>query len=513
MKSFFNNNARQERASVETGNSFYVVSFLAVILIAAGCLRFYGLSKESLWLDEAVTIIRLSSTLNNALGGESTNPPLYYVLLHFWMKVFGSTEAGARSLSILPSLIAVILTYLLGNRLYNRGTGLIAASFMAISTFQISYAQEARAFTLLMGLLLASMLFMDIALKSKSKSKSMWGWFGYFVFTVASLYTHFYAVFFVIGENLFFLLCWKKSRHKITPWLTVNLAILLAFLPWMMVMLKTAGGAGQYRRYLLLKVPQALFSFLAGKTLVPLDEAAVKDIPGTLISHWHFLLMAMVSFGVVLFAAFCAIPQYRRGTYFFLSMCLGPMSLAFFISFKIMIFDERYLIGVSPVLYLFFASGLVYIITSYSRFNAPAKLVALVAVILVVTSLALGLYNYYFNPRFGKEQWREVVQYVEVHGTPGDPILFYPDFVIAPYEYYANRPDLHFVPITKSMENQEVIEWKRTLQTVGPDNRLWLVVSHAHDDEIPRRFKRIFSLKLHMQFPKAKGIDLYLFEK
>ncbi|HEM48809.1 MAG TPA: hypothetical protein ENO27_01230, partial [Caldithrix sp.] len=192
----FQSAGNRRRSAEGLNHPWFITWTVAFLIVVAGCLRFYGISKESLWFDEAFSV-QFSSSLSNALAGERTNPPFYYVLLHFWMSVFGSSEAGVRSLSVIPSLISIILTYLIGKRLYNKPTGLLAAAFMAFSTFQISYAQEARAYALLTALLLASMLFMDIALRSQAKSRSMWAWFGYFVFTVAALHTHFYAVFFV----------------------------------------------------------------------------------------------------------------------------------------------------------------------------------------------------------------------------------------------------------------------------------------------------------------------------
>jgi hypothetical protein len=68
-------------------------------LVSVGVvLRFW--THSDMWLDEALTvnISRLPlSQLHEALMKDGA-PPLYYFLLHFWMKVFGSSNLGARSL-------------------------------------------------------------------------------------------------------------------------------------------------------------------------------------------------------------------------------------------------------------------------------------------------------------------------------------------------------------------------------------------------------------------------------
>ena len=73
------------------------------ITAGAAALRFSTLGVQSFWHDEAVTVGRvlhpgLGATLREIPSSEAT-PPLYYVLAWLWTKVFGTSEAGIRSLS------------------------------------------------------------------------------------------------------------------------------------------------------------------------------------------------------------------------------------------------------------------------------------------------------------------------------------------------------------------------------------------------------------------------------
>jgi len=92
---------------------------LLLILVLAAFLRFYRLDAQSLWADEgnSVSLSGRSLDLITAGAAHDIHPPLYYYLLHFWMRVFGNSEFSVRALSALLGTTLVYLTYLLGRRL------------------------------------------------------------------------------------------------------------------------------------------------------------------------------------------------------------------------------------------------------------------------------------------------------------------------------------------------------------------------------------------------------------
>src|SRR5215216_5415036 len=90
-----------------------VLATLLLIIVAGAALRVYQLGAESVWLDEAFTI-KLS--LHPPAGiieetSKDVHPPLYYFALHYWMLLFGDSEAGARLLSALFGVLALVATY------------------------------------------------------------------------------------------------------------------------------------------------------------------------------------------------------------------------------------------------------------------------------------------------------------------------------------------------------------------------------------------------------------------
>ncbi|MGB7085384.1 MAG: glycosyltransferase family 39 protein, partial [Phormidesmis sp.] len=140
-----------------------------IMLVATG-LRFYQLGTESIWIDEQFSILDAESL---DLGTR----PLYYALLHVWMK-FGSSDAWLRSLSIPFSLGCIGLTYLLARRLLSSSVGVVATLIMAVSPLFVGYAQEIRMYALSTFLGLWGTLILSQVLQHPEKVRplSVIGW-------------------------------------------------------------------------------------------------------------------------------------------------------------------------------------------------------------------------------------------------------------------------------------------------------------------------------------------------
>lgn len=64
---------------------------------------------QSLWRDEAFSILAAKESLGFIATRLGFEPPVYYTLLHFWMRIFGETEIAARSLSVLGFVLATVI--------------------------------------------------------------------------------------------------------------------------------------------------------------------------------------------------------------------------------------------------------------------------------------------------------------------------------------------------------------------------------------------------------------------
>ena len=209
---------------------------LAAIVAAGAALRFATLSTQSFWLDEAVTHQLVTKPLRSMLSAiphsEST-PPLYYVLAWVWVRIFGSGEAGLRSLSALLGTAAIVVLALIARRLAGNRAALAAAALAATNPLLIWYSQEARAYILLVTLCALSLWFL---LRED--------WRGFALASALALASHYFAVFIVVPE-----VCWvlwryvrgdAGSQRRAASWALVFIGVVgAALLP---LAIKQAGG-------------------------------------------------------------------------------------------------------------------------------------------------------------------------------------------------------------------------------------------------------------------------------
>ena len=157
----------------------------------------------------------------------SNRPPLYFILLNFWINLFGTSEAALRSLSAIFGIISILLIYQVGTALFNRRVGLISGFLSAISYYHIYYSQEARDYSLLLLLSLLSYFFFIKIIKQDKK----WHYPCYFLANLLLGYTHFYGLLIIASQALFFLLFWNKYRLQRVKFLSTIGATIIALLP------------------------------------------------------------------------------------------------------------------------------------------------------------------------------------------------------------------------------------------------------------------------------------------
>jgi mannosyltransferase len=488
---------------------------LAAILCIALLLRCTMLSKESLWIDESASWRFASGDLSQALKAEPTNPPLYYVLLHFWINWFGASESALRSLSVLPSMGSVWLIYMLTKRLFSPSVAGLAALYQAVSSFQIFYAQEARTFSLLTFFLLAGTLLLWNALESPPGIRRILGYIGYTVVMALALYSHFIATFFLAAHGVYVLF---RHRRQILYYAASAVVVVLLFLPWLLVLLRAAAGGGQAgRRYFLLKLPQAYFSFLFGDTLIPLDEAAVTHIRETLSSSAPLLLVAILSAAIL---GLFLVPAWKRwgdALSYTAVMATVPVLLAFVVSFKVMVFDERYLIGASPFTYVLVAAAMMEVLLEWQKrqqaregagaWRIRAGLGAIAAYALL---LAVSLQHYYFNPRFGKEEWREAIAYLEGAASPRDWIILDPDYLHSCYDYYQKR-GLPYWAVTGQISSDVAASPAAISGRAAGHGRVWLVTAHYDNGIVQHTLENLFPERSRRDYSKGHGIEVQSF--
>lgn len=196
---------------------------LARVCAAAGigalgiALRFQSPKfKSDLWYDEVFSLINarlpFGRMMHSLVVGGDTNPPLYTILLHFWLKL-GSSDAHVKIFSIVFGMASVGAAYLLGKRLWNRVSGFMAAGLLAASPAGIQYSIEARPYSMVLFFSLLSTYFLLSAIKTDSPRFKI-NWIGYVVATALAIYSHWFGLL-LLPAHLGGLLIWKRSALQI----------------------------------------------------------------------------------------------------------------------------------------------------------------------------------------------------------------------------------------------------------------------------------------------------------
>jgi hypothetical protein len=182
------------------GNSTYKKNkYLFLVAIGGFLLRLYQIDFQSIWYDEAFSIFHSNKDLAHILTLNDNTPPLFWILLHFWIKITGLNEISVRILPVIFGTCSVIALYLVAKEILSDDVALFSSLLLSVSPLHIYYSQELRAYSLFCLLCLISMLYFIKLFKNASPKNYLI----YILTTLALLYCHMFAVFIVIAQNIY----------------------------------------------------------------------------------------------------------------------------------------------------------------------------------------------------------------------------------------------------------------------------------------------------------------------
>jgi hypothetical protein len=245
------------------------------------------------WIDEGLSV----GIANRPIGAiphalrEDGSPPLYYVLLHYWLKLAGNTEAGVRALSLLFALLAIPVSWWAARAIFRSvKAAWIAAVLAALNPFLSQFAQEARMYTLvaLLALPATACFIRAYALEADSPQARRPWIAGFAVSVAAALYTHNWPAFFALAAlgawaALYRMAPAERRRELIRDGLLGFGGAFVLYLPWLPTTLyqaahtgapwsdrPSAGGLSDVGTQLLGHFPQLILLICAGAGLLAL---------------------------------------------------------------------------------------------------------------------------------------------------------------------------------------------------------------------------------------------------
>lgn len=376
-----------------SGRTDLLEAVIVVGAVAAGAvLRF--LTRSHMWLDEAlsVDIARLPVAEIPAALRHDGHPPLFYVLLHFWMRVFGEGDLAVRSFSGLGALATLVLAIFAGRRLAGRDGALMLVGLLALSPFAVRYATEARMYSLVITLVLAGYLFVARALERPSVARLV----PVSVVVGLLLLSHYWALWLACGFLAVLAVRWRRSagseRASAGRVFVAVLAGGALLLPWLPAMLVQSAHTG---------TPWAAPVRPTTMVTVSLNDVGGGDFAeGELLG---FALLALAAYGA----------RRARWELTVLAATLAVASVAGYVTGTT--FASRYTAVVFPLFLLGAAAGLV------RMAGRPARTGALAAVI------GLGLVGSVHNAVTDRTQAGVLAAAIEARRGPRDLVIVCPD--------------------------------------------------------------------------------------
>ncbi|MEV4659317.1 glycosyltransferase family 39 protein [Micromonospora sp. NPDC049301] len=200
-----------------------VVPALAAFLIAL-----YGIERRQLWRDEIATWAASTKSMEGLRGlVEVTDAVIapYYVLMHGWIAVFGESEASLRMPSMIAVALAAALTAVVGRKLFDPATGLLAGLLVAVMPTVSRYAQEARPYALA-----AAAVALATLLVLRAAERPSWlRWLAYALVVAAAGLLHMVALL-LLPAHLVYVLSLRQKK-VILRWFLAAVAAVIPVLP------------------------------------------------------------------------------------------------------------------------------------------------------------------------------------------------------------------------------------------------------------------------------------------
>ncbi len=448
--------------------------------LAGFLLRLWRIDAQSLWWDEAISLHLATSPVATILADRAAhvNPPLYFLLLKWWVAVAGASAFSARFLSVWFSVLLIPATYAFGRRFLDRRTGLTAALLTAISALYVVYSQEARVYALLPLVYLALLALAERltwAPCRAGESRSWREWLLLVGVQVIGLHLHYAILFAVAYVNLLLWAGLRGNRRAMVRWLVSLALVALLCLPWL------AAGYGQRA---------------AVMTDAGIDDPFVESLPlGFFINllwtfQWTGLTAATGNVGMQVLSLVVAAlllvglallsrrARLRRTSLRLLIHWLGPLLPAVLLWQAKPLSHPRYVLTFSVALFLLTS----YVVTQAAARRALGRLTAVLLAVSVALLSIVALGAWYPGPQFATGDVAALATWLQDN--------VHTDLVIVPSQDWSldfgstASPSLR-ERIIRPDPADEAATWRALSGGTQAGQRVFLV-SYPRDDQDPR---------------------------
>ena len=199
--------------------------------------RIRHLTRFSLWTDEIFSLKAARSGWSAMFGTivlDKVHPPLFYIILKFWIAIGGQSLWWVKLLPVLIAIATVIPLCLLCKEINLPVQAMnVVLILMAVNTYLIQYAQELRMYSLLFLFTVSSFwLFARFINRDESVLMNL---LFLFINNLLLVYTHYFG-WLVVGVEVCFLIWCNRRKFLLFSASVVSLA--LCFSPWVYLIVR-----------------------------------------------------------------------------------------------------------------------------------------------------------------------------------------------------------------------------------------------------------------------------------
>jgi hypothetical protein len=417
--------------------------YLALLLffILAFVPGFVYMTEQDICIDEPFSIYHAQLNIPEIIQylKPTNNPPLFEIILHYWIKVTNISPFSVRLLPVLFNACAVIYVYKTGVRFFSLGVGITAALLFCSSTHAIYYAHDCRTYSLFIFLTATTIYFTAKIIERRHSRADL---IILCLLNTLMVYAHYFGFIVWFIEFIFLII---YCRNELKSVLFVFMAALILYLPQLFNL-----------------VERFLFSTAAGTWVK--EPNGIESIYNVL---WKFSNMPVVTVVCILVILSSLVLFFIRrnkagsnkGKLFLTIFFIVPFLTMFLISYKIPVFNPRYLSFLLPAYYLMLS-----VLSADLISNKKYK--------FIIPFLLIGLFMITVNVDPDKKrEAKATTDFVNRIKQEGDLIIICTHEFLTNYAYYT---DMKLFQITGGGEygNLETELKKRNIYAVRSINEV-----------------------------------------
>jgi uncharacterized membrane protein len=372
--------------------------------------KLFYIGVRDVCIDEPFTIFNAQLSLKEILllpTKNEPNPPLFMLILHFWIKLFGISPYSVRIIPLLFNALTPVFIYLTGKKTSNFPGGIIAAGLFILSSYQFYFGIETRTYSLLLCATSAAIYYLFSLIQNPEKKVYL---AGLILSDIALVYCHYFG-FFVLFTEFLTALYYFRNKLALKKILIALVTTVISFLPMWVILVKQFFLS---KKQTWVKPPEA--SFYWREIVMFMNSKMVI-----------WITLALIGTGILLWLTGKQKKHFPDKIVTLFFFWFIPYTLMFFVSTKVPMFENRYVMYNSIGLYLFVGTTVAFLFQEQKY------------ILWVASALVLFLMGFNMQTRrefIAYRETKKAVDFVKEHQTKDVLTIVYPHWNDYEFAYY-----------------------------------------------------------------------------